>query len=416
MTSAALRSATSLPIRSFSAELTKGLGIVPARFIQEMIVGIHRARSLHLTDIAKSLLEDVELRATHKRLSRNLSRPGMADTVANALLQRAARDVTEGMILVISFYDLPKQFATRMEFARGGADTSTNDGYYVCDISAVDPASPHYYIPLLSRLWSRHAPDYESDAAEVLAAVDQVREATAGRGMFVCLSIPEDISHALAHHPNLKILLDVTSHDTAFVVNGQRKVLSEFVSDVELPYGKLMFKLLPADYAREFFGRNDDLEVSVFTQFGGFQVQPVPSKNSPTKNSEQPTTLIMTRTTPGGHQQPLRPVAPRANLFYLARGTEATTPDQLWSLLQDQWLAGHMALMCVQHKSRFNQSDFRVLTYDRLQLLNALLQAVTHYEANIEKSYTAETHPITTAPHSGRHARDFMVPADIAQP
>ena len=108
MSSTVLRSASSLPIRSFSAQLSRGLDRVAARFIQQMIVGIHRARSVHLTDIARSLGEDVELHATHKRLSRNLSRQGLTEFISSALLQRAAQDVTPDKILVVCYYDLPK--------------------------------------------------------------------------------------------------------------------------------------------------------------------------------------------------------------------------------------------------------------------------------------------------------------------
>ena len=136
MTSSALKSAAPLPIRSLSAGLTQGLGVVPARFVKEMIVGIHRAQSLHLTDIARSLGEDVELHATIKRLSRNLTKTGLTEIISTALLERAAREVTEDMILVVSCYDLPKRFANRMEYARGSAAASHDDGYYVCDISA----------------------------------------------------------------------------------------------------------------------------------------------------------------------------------------------------------------------------------------------------------------------------------------
>ena len=102
MTSSALRSSASLPIRSYSAQLCKGLGLVQSRFVQQMIVGIHRTQSLHLTDIARSLGEDIALHATHKRLSRNLARKDLTGFISNALLQRAARDVTQDMMLVVN--------------------------------------------------------------------------------------------------------------------------------------------------------------------------------------------------------------------------------------------------------------------------------------------------------------------------
>ena len=90
-----------------------------------MIFGIHRTQSLHLTDIASSLGEDIALHATHKRLSRNLARKDLTGFISNALLQRAARDVTQDMMLVVNQYSLSKRFATRMEYIRGGRQIIT---------------------------------------------------------------------------------------------------------------------------------------------------------------------------------------------------------------------------------------------------------------------------------------------------
>ena len=59
-------------------------------------------QSLYLTDIARSLGEDIALHATHKRLSRNLARKDLIGFISNALLQRAARDVTQDMMLVVN--------------------------------------------------------------------------------------------------------------------------------------------------------------------------------------------------------------------------------------------------------------------------------------------------------------------------
>mgnify|MGYP003324300541 CR=1 FL=1 len=67
--------------------------------------------------------------------------------------------------------------------------------------------------------------------------------------------------------------------------------------------------------------------------------------------------------------------------FYLAIGVAADTRDQITTLLQQSYLCIDTDRAAVDHKSRFNPSDVRVLTYDRLQLLNVLLQAVAYYEA-----------------------------------
>ena len=398
MTSSALKSAAPLPIRSLSAGLTQGLGVVPARFVKEMIVGIHRAQSLHLTDIARSLGEDVELHATIKRLSRNLTKTGLTEIISTALLERAAREVTEDMILVVSCYDLPKRFANRMEYARGSAAASQDDGYYVCDISATDPASPDYHIPLLSRLWSRHAPDYQSDATEILTAVNQVYSATEGRGVFYCpeVTMDWDIHWSLMQAPNLRTMLYIRNHDSAFMVDGQLRTVSDLASSGERPYRKLMFKMVDPPFATRISGRQDNrpAELSMLDQFGKLSVQLDIGKQ---------TTLILERKTSSHDLMAV-------DDLYLATGITADTRDQLRTLLQNQYLALDMNTAAVNHKSRFNQSDVRVLTYDRLQLLNVLLQAVTYYEAHVERTFSIKEHAITSEPHPGDHPRDFQIP------
>ena len=367
-----------------------------------MIFGIHRTKSLHLTDIARSLGEDIDLHATHKRLSRNLARKDLTGFISNALLQRAARDVTQDMMLVVNQYSLSKRFATRMEYIRGADRSSLDDGYHVCDISGVDPSTPDVYIPLLSRLWSQHAPDYHSDASEILSAVNQVHSAIAGRGVFYCqeTSIPEHIILALIHQPNLRTMLRVDNHETAF--NFIRQLFPpDTLAHFELPHGKLMFKLVSADFTSQWLGRSDNepVEMSLFLEFGGLSVQ--------LPDSGKHATIILTRNSPDQYR-------PTRNVAYLTTGSKVSKYEQQWSLLMNQFLAQNAANAAIDHKSRFNQSDFRVLTYDRLQLLNTLLQAVSHYEAFIEGTARIEDQFITAGPHPGKHPRDFMVPTDIS--
>jgi len=370
-----------------------------------MIVGIHQAQSLHLTDIARSLGEDIGLHATHKRLSRNLANKALAEFISDALLQRAAEVVTQDTILVVSYYSLHKQFATHMQYIHGDDSNSHDDGYHVCDIAAVDPASPESYTPLLSRLWSRHAPDYTSDAAEILTAVNQVHSATEGNGVFFCRTpMADHVMWALAQEPDLRTVFRVANVETPFIVDKKLSTLSELVPRVELPYGNLIFKMATAAGVRHLIKGDEEetVETSLFLQFGGLPVR--------LPDTEKPATLILTRRT----LDRAGIAAPGDTIAYLATGTKAETHEALWPLLQNQYLTIDAINAGINHKSRFSQSDFRVLTYDRLQLLNVLLHAVTHYEAYIDRTFRIDNHPISKNPHQGDHPRDFIVPQVLA--
>ena len=390
MSSSALRSASSLKVRAFSAQLNKGLGQAPARFVQEMIVGIHLAQSLHLTDIARSLREDVNVHATHKRLSRNLGKKELIDFMSTALLNHAASKVTQDMIMVVHL--------------------SFDDSYSLCDISAIDPVSPDRYIPLLSRLWSRHAPDYQNDATEILTAVNQVNSATRGRGVFYChqATLYPDLFWVLANAPNLRTVQFVDDRERVFIVDGQPRTVSELLASVELPYGKLMFKMVDAAHAEwmdhaKWIGAgssvnnnvDDKIEMSMFVHFGVSTVQ-LPDSD---KQGE-----LVIQGNSSNFDTDVR------GLSYLTTGVTVDTRDQIWTLLQNEFLATDTERVVINHKSRFNPSDVRVLTYDRLRVLNVLLQAVMYYEAYIEQDFAIQDHIVTSEPHPGSHYRDFLLP------
>ena len=101
-------------IARFAGELSDGLGKVRSKFVRDMLVGIHQSRSVNLTEIARSLGEDIELHASHKRLSRNLARSELIDVVGSRMLASGAAQVTENSLLIVHCYNLVKRFATKM--------------------------------------------------------------------------------------------------------------------------------------------------------------------------------------------------------------------------------------------------------------------------------------------------------------
>ena len=71
------------------------------RFVSEMIYGIQASQSVMLTEIGRSLDEDIALDKTHERLSRNLQRAELEEAVAHNVLAMAAGHVGEDTLLVI---------------------------------------------------------------------------------------------------------------------------------------------------------------------------------------------------------------------------------------------------------------------------------------------------------------------------
>lgn len=88
----ATRVARKLRVRigRFSGDLSKGLCLPAQRFVSEMVYGIQASQSVMLTEIGRALDEPISLHKTEDRLSRNLQRPELEDTVQNNVLRLAA--------------------------------------------------------------------------------------------------------------------------------------------------------------------------------------------------------------------------------------------------------------------------------------------------------------------------------------
>ena len=88
-------------LQRFSGELSVGLGKVASRFVEEMIYGITASGSVHLTQVARSLEEDIKLHATHKRLSERLDEEGLGERVTANLLRLGAPRIKRDTLLIV---------------------------------------------------------------------------------------------------------------------------------------------------------------------------------------------------------------------------------------------------------------------------------------------------------------------------
>ena len=86
--------ANSLRTNRFKAQLSKFSGIISrqfskpkARLIKEIIYGIQASKDIKLSNIARSLQEDIPLIKTEDRLSRNLADEDFTEVLNNEILR-----------------------------------------------------------------------------------------------------------------------------------------------------------------------------------------------------------------------------------------------------------------------------------------------------------------------------------------
>lgn len=174
-------------IGRFSGDVCAGLGVVAQRFVAEMIYGIQASESVVLTEIARTLQEPIALRKTHWRLSRNLQRKAIEGVVQDNILRMAAPREGRDTLLIIDPSDVAKKYAQKMQYLATVRDGSAHDlaqGYWTLHVMGTELGT-ETLVPLYQRLYSADAPDFVSENAEILRAVDAVRAHARDRGLWV---------------------------------------------------------------------------------------------------------------------------------------------------------------------------------------------------------------------------------------
>lgn len=171
----------------FSGKLSWGLSKPVRRFIEEMIYGIQARQSVHLTEVGRSLEEQIPLAKTVNRLSRNLGRPEIRPVVQRSVVRSGAGRIGDDSLLVLDLSDLTKSYARKMENLARVRDGSTGEianGYWLCQVVGVETGGREI-TPLYGELYSQKAADFNSENEEIFKAIRLVSKATDKRGVWV---------------------------------------------------------------------------------------------------------------------------------------------------------------------------------------------------------------------------------------
>jgi hypothetical protein len=174
-------------IAEFSGKVSAGLPKTARRMVQEVVYGVQSRGSVRLSEMARSLDEQTSLRKVIERLSRQLNREGLRGPVRENLLELAAKRIDAGSLLVVDPTDISKPYAEKMQYlarVKDGSAGKLRDGYWCCQVVAARRSSSEV-LPLYQELYSQKAPDFDSENEEILKAVETVSRGTGGRGTWV---------------------------------------------------------------------------------------------------------------------------------------------------------------------------------------------------------------------------------------
>jgi hypothetical protein len=386
----------SSPLQAFAASLTTGMGMVSARFVEDMLVGIQRSRSLKLTDISRSLDEDIEHHATHKRLSRNLARADLTAQISERLLQQAVDCIGHDSRLAIHYYDIHKKYARKMQYllpdqGAGSGPHAHGGEYTVCEIIAADPGA-NVYVPLTGSVWSRNAPDFVSDGTMVMCTIDAARRILADRGVFYFHQrVPSAVS--IEDILQMEDLRFVAMPDSRTVLNyrNTRQSIEDIMAAAPTPYGKTLFKLV------------NQMEMTCILAFGASPVRPTVGPSRPLSLVTLSSRLI------GDDWQEAES---QSLVPLLTSEVGPGNRQELTELIENNSSILDFVTVRGRHEASFDM-DFRVQTYQRLQLLMTLLRAVMYFESVVERQVPIEITSNSFSPHEGEHTRDFLLPEAV---
>ena len=132
-----IRSRLKAQLTRFSPELTVCLRKPLRNFVGEMLFGIQASQDVKLSNIARSLQEEIPLLKTEDRLSRNLQAEELETYLRAGLLRLGSRRVEANTVLCLDLSDVRKEHAKKMEFLDQVWDGSRGEvhlGYWLCSI------------------------------------------------------------------------------------------------------------------------------------------------------------------------------------------------------------------------------------------------------------------------------------------
>ncbi len=166
--------------------MTKHLSRPKKKFISQVLYGIQASRDVKLSNIARSLSEDIDLIQTEKRLSRHIISKDLAGSVNNALMEEARFRIQQGTVIALDLSDINKPFARKMDYLANvwdGSEGKPAPGYWICEAvgANVNDESP---IPFYSGLYFHEADGFESENEQILKAIRLIGRYANKRGIF----------------------------------------------------------------------------------------------------------------------------------------------------------------------------------------------------------------------------------------
>lgn len=183
---------TKREIINFSNKLTYGLAKPQCKFVMDMMFGLSRGQSLLLSDIARSLDENIHLRYTIERLSSHLENMKDHDIaiLRNNYNQLVLKNIDKDPLVLLDDSEIIKKYGKKFEDLCMVKDASSlkediYPGYHICEATVVTK-NQKQPISLYSHIYSSESSEFKSMNDETLKSIEYVKSVIKERCIFVC--------------------------------------------------------------------------------------------------------------------------------------------------------------------------------------------------------------------------------------
>jgi len=184
-----------LQISKFSGIISKGLPKTKRRLIKELVFGIQASKDVKLSNIARSLKEQIPLIKTEDRLSRNLDDIDFTQQINDTISRLASNKILKDTVIALDPGEIVKPYAKKMENlckVRDGSKNEIEKGYWLCQVVASNIID-NDTIPLYNTAYSQEDDDFKSANTEIIKAIDTVSVHIENRGIWTIDRIGDNI-------------------------------------------------------------------------------------------------------------------------------------------------------------------------------------------------------------------------------
>jgi len=166
-------------ISNFTNKITAGLKRPQMKFITQMVYGLLEGNKSHLSEIARSLKEDISIKKTIDRLSRNLNHFSDGTILMNNYISEVRHHIKDDYsVIIIDNSDIAKPCSKKLEALADVRDGSTGEivkGYQTIE-AAVLTSNAKMPLPVYEKVFSSAETDFVSETYENLKCLKSLSE------------------------------------------------------------------------------------------------------------------------------------------------------------------------------------------------------------------------------------------------